>query len=152
MICQLDIIKETTAKILEQTPEVVVRYCLHRDVLKLSPDAPEMQAAKENLKLSRCIQDLASEQREDGGWGAFHSSLEMLARLFPSWIHFAQSSIAWLWEQRNQQGYRDFGPRPGSKSYLPLSDSWRDRKNRQFDWTTRILILLRKYYDDISVL
>jgi hypothetical protein len=74
-------------------------------------------------------------------------SLELLARLFPAWVNFAQNPIEWIWEQRNTQGFWDFGPRPASMTYLPLSDNWRRRKDRQFDWTTRILILLRRYLD-----
>jgi len=75
------------------------------------------------------------------------ASLELLARLFPAWVHFAQPSIEWLWRQRDEEGYWDFGPRPDPLIRLPLSDSWRERDDRQFDWTTRILILLRQYCD-----
>ena len=325
----IDIIEETALKILEQAPGVVVRYRLLLDVLKKPPDCPEVQQAKENLKHSKCIQELAKEQRAEGGWGAFHSrstllkqtipstevgveralslgldashpilhkasvyilgimqgdilfpdyhekndrwqtgmrlflastlslvhpnhpalnydrglwhkiarktfqsgkyseqdeinahaeltgatvqdsylvinnryqlnilgsipgmlseelevallqwlcerpdgigyleialnqtpptktgpfdrwltSLEMLSRLFPLWVRFTQPSIEWLWKRRDEQGYWDFGARPGSIAFLPLSDNWRFKKDRLFDWTTRILILLRKYYD-----
>ncbi|MHB0988407.1 MAG: hypothetical protein ACYC3P_07070 [Bellilinea sp.] len=329
----IDVIEETATKILDLTSGAVVRYRLLRDVLRKAPDCPEIQQARENLKYSRCIQELEKEQRADGGWGVFHSrstllkqkipstevgveralslgldashpilqkasayvlgimqgditfpdypekndrwktgerlflastlsliypehpllnddrelwheiarrtfqsgkyseddeikahadltgatvkdsylvlssryqlnilgsipgtiseelervllqwlwekpygigyltvslncepprktgpfdrwlaSLEMLARLFPSWVHFAQSSIDWLWKKRNEQGYLDFGPRPSSIAFLPLSDGWRERHNRIYDWTTRILILLRKYFDDSHV-
>ena len=325
----IDVIEETATKILEQMPEAVVRYRLLRDVLRKAPDCPELQQAKDDLKHSRCIQELEAEQWEDGGWGAFHSrstllkqkipstevgveralslgldashpilqrasvyilnimqgkfpfpdyhekndrwqtgmrlflastlslvhpdhpvldqdrrlwreiarrafqagkyseedeiqahadltdatvkdsylvlnnryqlnvlgsipgtlseeletallqwlwakpdgigyleislsqppptkpgpfdrwlaSLEMLARLFPLWVSLAQPSIGWLWKQADEQGCWDFGPRSGSMFFLPLSDSWRDRQNRLFDWTTRILILLRKHYE-----
>jgi hypothetical protein len=331
-------IEDTATSILERDPGPVVSYRLLRDVLRFSPDAPELQMARENLKHSRCIQELAAGQWADGGWGAFHSrntrlkqkipstevgverglalgldashppkedvppilhraasyildimqgklafpdyaekndrwptgerlflastlslihpdhpvldrdrelwheiarrtfrsgryseedeinayagltgatvkgsylvlssryqlnilgsirgtlsqeletallrwlwerpdgigyltvplrcpppgkvgpfdrwlaSLELLARLFPAWVHFARPAIDWLWEQRNEQGYWDFGPRPGSIAFLPLSDDWRERQNRLFDWTTRALILLRRYCDDI---
>ena len=30
------------------------------------------------------------------------------------------------------------------EAFLPLSDDWRNRQDRLFDWTTRILVLLRK--------
>ncbi|MCK4727158.1 MAG: hypothetical protein KAT29_15200, partial [Anaerolineales bacterium] len=73
------------------------------------------------------------------------ASLELLARLYPSWMDFAQMSIEWLWDQRNEQGYWDFGTRPATMVYLPLSDSWRKRGVRAIDWTTRILILLQTY-------
>jgi hypothetical protein len=76
------------------------------------------------------------------------ASLELLARAFPSWVRFAGASIEWLWDQQNEQGLWDFGPRPGSISNLPLSDNWRRKYNRVFDWSTRVLLLLRKYRDD----
>jgi hypothetical protein len=325
----ITIIEDTAARILGHDPDPVVRYRLLRDVLRLPPGSPELQKARDDLKQSQCIRELADEQWADGGWGAFHSrstrlkqkiastevgveralalgldashpvlhnastyilnimqgaidfpdypekndrwktgerlflastlsliypehpllnsdrelwleiarrtfqsgeysendemdahaeltgatvkdsylvlnsryqlnilgsipgtisreleeallrwiwkkpygigyltvslnreppkkvgeldrwlaSLEMLARLFPTWVHFAQSPIDWIWQQRNEQGYWDFGPRPSSIAFLPLSDNWRERQNRLYDWTTRILILLRKYYE-----
>ena len=325
----LSTIEATATQILEQTPGVVVRYRLLRDVLRIAPDAPELRRAKDALKHSQCIQELADEQWADGGWGAFHSrstrlkqkipstevgveralslglgashpilkkasaylfgimrgkiafpdyaekndrwqtgerlflastlslihpdhpilnddrklwhaiarrtfqsgkyseqdeiaahaeltgatvkdsylvlssryqlnilgsipgtlseeletallrwlwdkpggigyltvslnrppptkpgpfdrwlaSLEMLARLFPTWVRFARPSIEWLEKLRSAQGHWDFGPKPSSISCLPLSDDWRDRRDRVFDWTTRVLILLRTYYE-----
>ena len=322
-------IEDTSLKILEQTPGVVVSYRLLHNVLKKSPDCPEIQQARRNLKHSQRIQELEKEQQPDGGWGAFHSrstllkqkipstevgveralslgldashpilqkasayilgilkgnipfpdyqekndrwqtgmklflgstlslihrnhpalknsrelwheiaiktfhsgkyseqdeinahaeltgatvkdsylvlnnryqlnilgskpgmlseeleiallrwlwdrrdgigylgiplnrlppmktgpfdrwltSLEMLARLFPNWIRFAQPSIEWIWKQRDEKGFWDFGPRPASIAYLPLSDNWHIKQNSLFDWTTRILIFLRKFYD-----
>ncbi len=88
--------------------------------------------------------------RKTGPFDRWLASLELLARLFPVWVQFARPSIEWLWEQRNAQGYWDFGPRPSSIACLPLSDNWRARRDRQFDWTTRVLILLRRFCDDIS--
>lgn len=73
------------------------------------------------------------------------ASLELLARGFPTWVNFAQPSIDWLMQQRDEQGLWDFGPRPSSLTYLPLSDNWRSQQTRRFDWTTRVLILLSKY-------
>ena len=79
------------------------------------------------------------------------ASLALLARLFPSWVNFSQEAIEWLWAQRNEQGFWDFGPRPSSLSYFPLSDSWRTKQARSFDWTTRILALLKQYYEDCEL-
>ena len=55
---------------------------------------------------------------------------------------FARESIEWLWAQRNDQGLWDLGPRSPASVYLPLSDSWRRRQDRVYDWATRVLILL----------
>ena len=76
------------------------------------------------------------------------ASLELLARGFPTWLKVAQPAIEWLLTQKDDQGFWDFGPRPSSISFFPLSDNWRSRQNRVFDWTTRVMILLRKYLDD----
>jgi hypothetical protein len=73
------------------------------------------------------------------------ASVESLARLFPAWVRFARPSVDWLWAQQNDQGFWDLGPRPPFSSYLPLSDSWRRTQDRVFDWTTRVLSLLRAH-------
>ncbi len=75
-------------------------------------------------------------------WLASH---EMLARLFPSWKDFAKEIIAWLWKQRGEDGFWDFGSKPASIATLPLSDTWRP-PHRQFDWTTRVLGLLAGFH------
>jgi hypothetical protein len=82
--------------------------------------------------------------RNAGRLDRWLASLEMLGRLFPSWIYHAKKSIDWLWAQRQKNGW-DFGPRPVSSSFLPLSNHWRTPRVRLFDWTTRILILLTKF-------
>ncbi|MCI0521026.1 MAG: hypothetical protein L0Z70_12335 [Chloroflexi bacterium] len=77
-------------------------------------------------------------------WLASH---EMLARLFPGRTAQADAAMEWLWRQQNAAGRWDFGPRPGSRVYLPLSDDWRDPRRREEDWSTRVLCLLRIYYE-----
>jgi hypothetical protein len=75
----------------------------------------------------------------------FFMSLEILS-CFPSWRKQARNMVDWLWKQRNSEGLWDFGPRASMTVYFPLSENWRKSKNRQHDWTTRILTLLREYY------
>lgn len=74
------------------------------------------------------------------------TSLEILS-CFASWRGNADNVIEWLWNNRNDEGFWDFGPRASMSIYFPLSESWRKSKQRQHDWSTRILALLRKYYD-----
>jgi len=74
------------------------------------------------------------------------TSLEILS-CFPSWREQGKSMVDWLWEQRNSEGLWDFGPRASMTVYFPLSESWRRKQQRQHDWTTRVLILLREYHD-----
>lgn len=84
---------------------------------------------------------------EPGAVDRWLESLELLANAFPSWLEHAKPTIDWLWKQQDSDGNWDFGPRPASITNLPLSDSWRRRVNRPFDWSTRVLILLRKACD-----
>ncbi|NOQ22968.1 MAG: hypothetical protein GQ565_10035 [Candidatus Aegiribacteria sp.] len=80
----IDVIEKTATTLLEQTPGIVIRYRLLRDVRRKMSNCPELQQAKDNLKYSQCIQELEQEQREDGGWGAFHSRSTRMKRKIPS--------------------------------------------------------------------
>jgi hypothetical protein len=80
-----------------------------------------------------------------GALDRWFTSQELLARGFPAWVDAARSVVDWLWAQRDEQGMWDLGPRPASSTYLPLSDSWRKRGRRALDWTTRVLVLLRRH-------
>jgi len=73
------------------------------------------------------------------------TSLEIIS-LFPSWRRQADNIVEWLWTQRNDGGLWDFGPRASMSVYFPLSRSWRKKRHRQHDWSTRVLTLLRNYY------
>jgi hypothetical protein len=85
-----------------------------------------------------------------GRFDRWLTSLEMLGRLFPGWVDRAQDAVEWIWEQRDAEGTWDFGPRPGYVSVLPLSDSWRRRQDRRFDWTARVLVLLRRFCNGLD--
>jgi len=69
-------------------------------------------------------------------------SMELLSA-FPSWRKLAAEAIGWLWQKRNDQELWDF---PTSGMVHRLSGSWR-KPHRQHDWSTRILILLRRFHD-----
>lgn len=72
------------------------------------------------------------------------SSLESVAT-FIGWEGLAGRTVEWLWSQRDEDGLWDFGPGRGRSPHLPLSESWRKKGNRQIDYSTRVLALLRKY-------
>lgn len=74
------------------------------------------------------------------------SSIELLTP-FVVWRDLAKPAIDWLWTRRTDEGFWDFGNRASSTTFLPLSDSWRQPQSRQFDWTTRVLLLLRQYHE-----
>lgn len=82
---------------------------------------------------------------QPGPFDRWFASLELLSSSFPAWTAFAEAHVSWLWRQADRQGLWDFGVRPRSSSVLPLSDNWRRKQDRVFDWSTRVLILLRRY-------
>jgi len=71
-------------------------------------------------------------------------SLEILSR-FKSWRKLGREALAWLWEQRDQDGTWDFGMKVSKSFYFPLSDDWRKAGRRAMDHTTRVLTLLSNY-------
>jgi len=71
-------------QILDQSPGPVVKHRLLRDVLRRPLSNPHLQAAHQNLNNSLNVQTLAAEQREDGGWGAFHSRSTRRKQKIPS--------------------------------------------------------------------
>jgi len=74
------------------------------------------------------------------------TSLELLSH-FPSTLRLAESVIGWLWAQRSSDGLWDFGPRASFSVYFPLSQNWRNVKQRQHDWSTRVLALLKRFFE-----
>jgi len=74
------------------------------------------------------------------------TSLELLS-YFPSWRRLGGNLICWLWTKRNNEGFWNFGHRASMSVYFPLSESWRKKGYRQHDWSTRVLALLRNYYN-----
>jgi hypothetical protein len=78
------------------------------------------------------------------------ASWELLAHSFPTWVQIAEGPMEWLFSQRSIKGFWDFGSCSPSAYYLPLSDNIRTSQNRQIDWTTRVLILMRKYQEDLA--
>lgn len=77
------------------------------------------------------------------GW---FTSIELLSQ-FPSWHGTAKNVIDWLWTQRDKEGLWDFGPMTQTSHYFPLSESWKKKRNRKHDYSTRVLSLLRHCCD-----
>ena len=77
----------------------------------------------------------------------FHwlESLEILSR-FQSWREVAARAMDWLWDQRNTDDLWDFGAKVSKSFYFPLSNDWRKARNRLVDHSTRVLALLRQFY------
>lgn len=66
---------------------------------------------------------------------------------FPSWRKHSKTMSDWLWTNRNSEGMWNFGRRASMSTYFPLSESWRRKRYKQHDWTTRTLALLKRFYD-----
>jgi hypothetical protein len=63
---------------------------------------------------------------------------------FPVWKEVAHHAAKWLWDQRGSDGIWDCGSRPGKTASIPLSESWRFRRNRAIDTSVLVLSLLRR--------
>jgi hypothetical protein len=76
----------------------------------------------------------------------FHwlESLEILSR-FQSGGVVARRALAWLWEHRSHNGLWDFGTKVSKSPYFPLSNDWRQARNRSIDHSTRVLTCLSAY-------
>jgi hypothetical protein len=82
-----------------------------------------------------------------GPFDRWFVSMELLSRFPRSWKTLAKKHINWLWQRRNKDGLWDFGAKSNTGHYFPLSDNWKIKQNRINDWSTRTLILLRRYYN-----
>lgn len=74
------------------------------------------------------------------------TSLEIMSR-FTGWRERAKDIVRWLWSQRGADGLWDFGPKASHSTFMPLSESWRNKSARKFDWTTRTLLLLEETHE-----
>lgn len=64
---------------------------------------------------------------------------------FRNWTESFSNVINLLWKLKMTDGFWDFGNNEGAFP-LRLSNSWRG-KHRKHDWSTRILVLMAKYYN-----
>ncbi|NIW13648.1 MAG: hypothetical protein GWN31_06900, partial [Candidatus Thorarchaeota archaeon] len=91
-----------------------------------------------NVPLHLSMEQLSNEQLVK--W--LHS-VELLSK-FKSWKNYAKRGIDWLLHHRNKENLWDFGQ--VSNDLLRLSNNWRGSR-RQHDWSTKILLLLKKFYE-----
>jgi hypothetical protein len=72
--------------------------------------------------------------------------MNILSR-FPSWLTMSQGTLNWLWQQKDEDGYWDFGSQTSFCIDFPISESWRKPLNRRVDYSTCALALLRRVFD-----
>lgn len=68
---------------------------------------------------------------------------------FRNWSKYMKGIVENLWKIRGNDGLWNFGAACADPNYLSqirLSDNWRGKRGAH-DWTTRILLLLQKYYE-----
>jgi hypothetical protein len=90
--------------------------------------------------------NLLPDQLQKRHLGYWVHAIELLSA-FKCWRKYAADAIDWLWQNRNSEGFWDLGQ--VGDTFFRLSKSWRT-PNRQHDWSTRILALLRRFYDENS--
>ena len=79
-------------------------------------------------------------------------SHELLSKYYPFvWAKLFFENAQWLWSKLNKDHLWDLGPKASTQHYFPLSDNWLIRMNRQVDWSTRILLLLKRFYDNSTL-
>jgi hypothetical protein len=83
------------------------------------------------------------QPRQIGYW---LRSMNILSR-FPSWREVCADGLNRLWDQRDGQGFWDYGTQIAPCVDFPLSENWRKSISRKLDYSTSILALLRKCFD-----
>jgi hypothetical protein len=78
--------------------------------------------------------------------GYWQRSMNIISR-FSCWRRICAQTMNKLWEGRDEHGLWDFGSRIASRVDFPLSESWRHSVNRKMDYSTCMLILMRRYFD-----
>ena len=73
-------------------------------------------------------------------------SMNIFSR-FASWREISVGILNQLWAQRDNDGLWDFGSKITCSVEFPLSQTWRQSIKRKQDYSTHILVLLRKYFD-----
>ena len=76
-----ELIEELTGRVLRDDCDPVVRFRLLRDVLNVPPDSDEFVDARRGMLKSRWVLELKREQRDDGGWGRFHSAMKSKGKI-----------------------------------------------------------------------
>jgi hypothetical protein len=73
-------------------------------------------------------------------------SLNILSR-FSSWRQVCADILNKLWGWRDARGYWDFGSQIARSADFPLSDNWRKQVKRKVDYSTCVLVVLRRWFD-----
>jgi hypothetical protein len=73
-------------------------------------------------------------------------SINILTR-FACWQQVSTSTLNRLWEQRNVHGLWDFGGQIARCTDFPLSENWRQSIKRKVDYSTSMLVVLRRWFD-----
>ncbi len=78
--------------------------------------------------------------------GYWLRSMNILAR-FDSWRKLSVGTLINLWKQRDNEGLWDFSTGISRSVEFPLSDNWRQTVNRKMDYSTCMLVSLRRVLD-----
>lgn len=78
---ELETVEEIANRVLSGDPDAVVRFRLLRDVLRVESDSSVLVDARHEMLGSRWVLELSDEQREDGGWGRFHSAMKCKGKI-----------------------------------------------------------------------
>ena len=65
---------------------------------------------------------------------------------FKTWKVVCKDFIDYLINRKTNNSLWDFGKRATQNIIFPLSENWKKKKNRIFDYSTKVLLLLDKYF------
>ena len=78
--------------------------------------------------------------------GYWLRSMNILSK-FSCWRENCVPVMNRMWEQRDDHGLWDFGSLIARSVDFPISESWRQVTNRKMDYSTCMLVLMRRYFD-----
>jgi phage baseplate assembly protein W len=85
----------------------------------------------------------APQPRHIGYW---LRSMNILSR-FDCWREICTEPLNHVWGQRDEHRLWDYGCKISRCIDFPLSENWRKVRKRKMDYSTYVLVLLRKYFD-----
>lgn len=125
-------------ELIKQDLDVIPRYLLMRDVLKVNKYSEEMIGIKNRIMETKWVKDIAALQWEDGSWGQFHS----MSTSSKKWITTEGALRRLLILGLDKDDDMMQRALAYMKRYLNREIDLRDRKEKKHDWDllTRLFV------------
>lgn len=120
-------------KILSASPDPVPEFRILRDILRVSPEDPDLLRVKQRILASRWVRQLAQAQDENGIWGRFHTRDSKRKTAFPTTEIAIQRALALGLEKEDNILKKAMS---WIVRCLQGSETWSDRVERSEGWAT----------------